>query len=511
MGRRGRVRGLGIGSEKMPQAQRQPFAQRLRGLFAPVDLTHGNISGVLIRFSIPIVLSNLLQQIYTLSDAAICGQTLTAGEVAGINDTSPLLFMVLQFAFGCATGFSVVTANRVGERDEAGVRRSFAAQLLLCGGLTLLLSAAAIVFLNPLLSMVNVTPQNAEVYRAAYTYCLIIFLGIGAQLFYNVVCSLLRSTGDSFTPLVFLFFSTLLNILLDFLFILGFGWGVAGAAVATVAAQFCSAVACFAYTFIKYKALRLHHADFRMPCGELWRHFRLGLPLGLQFSVLAVGVILMMGQVVRFDLLPDGMMVAGAPAQNGFGAANKMINFLMSPFWALGAALVSFNAQNLGAGDLLRVRKGTDRAFWLAMLLYVICAVVGLLLSIGGAYQYIFLSPDKISAESVTFGNLFLYADLPLFCFVGILMVWRSAVQGVGKPIYTLFAGIAELAARIVISLFLPVAVGGMEISALAPKSAFYALCLADPGAWLLAALVLLPPYIYYIVRPARRVGESRF
>lgn len=154
--------------------------------------------------------------------------------------------------------------------------------------------------------MVNVTPQNAEVYNAAYTYCLIIFLGVGAQLFYNVECSVLRSAGDSFTPLVFLFFSTLLNILLDLLFILVCGWGVAGAAAATVTAQLCSAAACFLYTFKKYPALRLRCSDFCMPRGELWRHLRLGLPLGLQFSVLAIGVIMMMGQVVRFDRCPVG-------------------------------------------------------------------------------------------------------------------------------------------------------------------------------------------------------------
>lgn len=488
----------------MMQASGKTFTERLRRLFAPIDLTHGNISGVLIRFSVPVVLSYLLQQIYTLSDAAICGQTLTAGEVAGVNDTSPLLFMVLQFAFGCATGFTVVTANRVGERDEEGVRRSFAAQIWLCGGLTLVLSSAAALCLAPLLSMVNVTPQNAEVYNAAYTYCLIIFLGVGAQLFYNVVCSVLRSAGDSFTPLVFLFFSTLLNILLDLLFILVCGWGVAGAAAATVTAQLCSAVACFLYTFKKYPALRLRRSDFCVPRGELWRHLRLGLPLGLQFSVLAIGVIIMMGQVVRFDLLPGGLMVSGAPAQNGFGAANKLINFLMSPLLALGAALVSFNAQNFGAGDYRRVRQGTDRALLLSMFLYIGAAAIGLLLSIGGAYQYIFLSPDKISAASVSFGNLFLYADLPLFCFVAVLIVWRSAVQGIGKSFYTLCAGIAELTARILISLFLPAAVSGAAVSALAPKSAFFALCLADPGAWLLAALVLLPPYIVYIVRPSR-------
>ena len=168
------------------------------------------------------------------------GQTLTAQEVAGVNDTTSLVFIFLQFAFGVSAGFCVITSCSVGCRDQRGVRRSLATQIVLSAALTVLLTALALLLLNPMLAWINVTPDNQEVYQAAYTYCAIIFAGIGAQLFYNFICSFLRSLGDSVTPLLFLLFSTVLNVGLDLLFILVFRWGVAGAAIATVTAQLIS-------------------------------------------------------------------------------------------------------------------------------------------------------------------------------------------------------------------------------------------------------------------------------
>ena len=200
-------------------------------LFQPVDLTQGTCWKTILVFSLPIILSYLLQQVYSISDAAIVGQTLTAQEVAGVNDTTSLVFIFLQFAFGVSAGFCVITSCSVGCHDQRGVRRSFATQIILSAALTVLLTAIALLLLNPMLAWLNITPDNQQVYRAAYTYCAVIFAGIGAQLFYNFICSFLRSLGDSVTPLLFLLFSTILNVGLDLLFILSFRWGVAGAAI----------------------------------------------------------------------------------------------------------------------------------------------------------------------------------------------------------------------------------------------------------------------------------------
>ncbi len=467
----------------------------------PLHLTSGTPWKVILKYALPIMLSYLLQQIYVLTDAVICGQTLSADEVAGVNDTFALTFIFLQFAFGCTAGFSVITANRVGLGDKAGVRRSFAAQILLSCATTFVLSVLSLSLLPWLLRLINVTTDNMGVYRAAYSYCFVMFIGIFAQMGYNFICSILRSVGDSVTPLVFLILSTILNIGLDLWFLIGFRWGAAGAAIATVLAQALSAAACFVYTFVRYPDLRLKKEDFKVTKADITSHLRQGLPLGLQFSVLAVGIITMQGAVIRFDLQPDGRMVAGNPAQNGFGAANKLVNFLMVYFNGLGSAMVGYNAQNYGKGDYARIRKGTNQALVIMLIFSVLCTTVGLLLSVGGAYQHIFLSADKISLESIRYGNLYLYADMPLYMILGFLIVMRSSVQGTGRSEFTLGAGIAELVSRVLICSFLPGLVNGAPTNAFSSSTAFYTLCLGDPGAWTLASLVLLYPYIRYILR----------
>ena len=463
---------------------------------AALDLKQGREYKVLLRFSVPIILSYLLQQVYTLSDAIICGQTLSSSEIAGVNDISPLTFLFLQFAFGCTAGFGVLTSYFVGQKNETETRRSFAAQILLGALVSVVLTVIAVFTLNPLLSFIGVTPVNYDVYKAAYDYCFVLFLGIAAQLFYNLICSVLRSVGDSVTPLLFLVISTVLNVGLDLLFIMVFGWGVIGAAAATVAAQALSAIACFIYTFRKYPELKVKFSDFK-PNMKFWgRHLRQGLPLGLQSSILAIGLIVMQNKIVAFDTDSLGQMVAGTPAQNGYGAACKLNNFLMCPMMAFGTAIVSFMAQNNGAGEYDRIRRGMTQSIIIITVMYVALAGLGLLLSINGAYQYIFLSKDKISAASINFGNLYLYVSLPCFIFLALLFIWRNADQGIGKPAYTLGAGIAELAARIVVCLVLPTAINGGAINVFASSLAFVALSLADPIAWICADIILVIPVV---------------
>ena len=468
-------------------------------LFQPIDLTEGTCWKTIFLFSIPIIISYLLQQIYTISDAAIVGQTLAADEVAGVNDTSPIAFIFLQFAFGVSAGFCAVTARSVGAHDEAAVRRSLATQIVLSAALTVALTALALVLLNPMLAWINLTPASGEVYRAAFTYCAIIFAGIGAQLFYNFICSFLRSLGDSVTPLLFLLFSTALNVGLDLLFIVTFRWGVAGAAIATVLAQLLSTIGCFCYAFARYPKLRLHRKDWAITRRDIGQHAFQGIPLGLQFSVLAIGIIVVQSVVVKFDIL-DGQMVSNA-AQNGFGAANKFTSSLMTMLNGLGSAMTSFVAQNLGAGNFERIRKGARQALVMFAIATAISAALGFLSTIGNFYLHLFLSADKVTADTIRFGNGYMRVDMSLMLFLGGVFLLRNCVQGIGKPQFILGGGIAELVARVLVCLLLPAAVAGGEVSAAAPHAAYLALCLADPMAWFAADLVMVIPFIRNILK----------
>ena len=471
----------------------------LRGLFRPIDLTQGSCWKTVLRFSFPIILSYLLQQVYSISDAAIVGQTLSSEEVAGVNDTTSIVYVFLQFAFGVSAGFCVITSCNVGSQNQPGVRRSLATQIVLSAALTVLLTALALALLDPMLSWLNVTPESGTVYTAAYTYCAVIFAGIGAQLFYNFICSFLRAMGDSVTPLAFLLFSTILNVGLDLLFILSFGWGVAGAAFATVLAQLISTVACFVYAFVRYPELRLHREDFAITKNDLTQHIAQGIPLGLQFSVLSIGVITMQSVVVEFDMV-SGLIVSNA-AQNGFGAASKLNNLTMTPLNAFGSALTSFTAQNLGAGKHERIRSGAIQSAIIMTAIALLCAGTGLLLSIGDTYFHIFLSADKITPDTIRYGNSILYVDYAMYVFLGGIFLMRNCDQGIGKAQFTLGAGAAELVARIAVSTFLPAAVAGGAVSAGSSPLAFYALCAADPAAWIAADIVLCIPFIRHILR----------
>ena len=480
-------------------------AKTRRKFFKQTDLTNGSIWKNILFFSLPILFSYLLQNVYSMADAAICGHTLSASEVSGVGDTGPVTFIFLQFAFGCPAAMSVLIANHAGKKDMASVRRALATQILLSVFIVVVLTALSLLTLKPLLKLLGIAPTDDvvgnEVYKAAISYLTVICGGMAGQFFYNVVCCVLRSIGDSQTPLAFLAASSVLNIGLDLLFILVFRWGVVGAAAATVISQSLSAVACFTYAFVKYKELRPRASDFkafsfRTAMKTLWQ----GVPLGLQFSVLAFGLIVMQNGIISFDKLPSGEMVAGTPAQIGYGVACRMDNLFMNAYGALGTGMLSFSAQNLGAGKRERIRKGSLQCFYMMLVYSAFALAAEMLLSIHGAYQYIFLARDKITEETVRYGNLYLYSVVPFFITLGMLYLGRNTVQGLEKPLFPFLAGIGELVGRILICLFLPALVNGAPIDANASSAAFFWLGFADTGAWILADLILLYPFIKYII-----------
>ena len=474
----------------------------MKNLFKQMDLTKGNITKNILLFSIPILLSYLLQQIYTISDAAICGQFLNANEVAGINNTSNLVFMVLQFAIGVTAGFSVITSTYYGNNDETGIKKSFAVQIKLSLYLSIFLTILSIIMINPLLSLIGLSDSDNivqhEIYSASYTYILVIYLGIITQVFYNLICSFLRSVGDSTTPLIFLFISSILNIILDLLFITVFKFGVFGAALATVIAQGISAIGCFTFTFIKYKDYRLNIKDFNINLKFSIKHLKMGLPLALQFSILAIGLIVVQSVIIKFDSNSLNQVVA-SDAQNGIGAAVKLNNLLMCPFSALGTAMITYCSQNLGANNFTRIKKGVNSAIIIMLFEYIIFGGIGLLLSINGAYLYIFYSTGKITPLSIKYGNAYMLCDMLLYFILGFLYVFRNSIQGLGKPLFPFLAGIGELIARVAVALLIPPLLNNGPINNSANTLSIYGLCFADPAAWLFACIFLLTAGWLYI------------
>ncbi len=465
--------------------------QSFVNLFKPVDLTKGKPLKVILIFMVPILISLIFQQIYTISDAAIVGNTLSTNEVAGVNVSYSLIFIVLQFAFGCTAGFSVITSNKMGENNLEGVRKSFACQILVSLIISILLTFIAILCIPFLLNFIGIESTHAD-YQYAYTYIFIIYLGLICQVFYNLIVSVLRSVGDSLTPLLFLIGSTILNIGLDFLFICTFKMGVSGAAIATVIAQFVAALACFIYSFVRYDFLRIKINDFKLSYKFVIDHLKLGLPMAFQFSILAIGLIILQKAVVKFDI--NGF----ENAKNGYGAAVKFNDFLMTPLNALGTAMLSYAGQNYGSKDINRLKKGIKTSFILMLSLYAILAVIGCLCSIGGAFVYIFLSGDKINDRVIFYASSYMVVDSLMYFSLGGLFLCRNILQGLGKSIYPLLSGITELIGRILICEFLPQLINPSNPIS---DASFIGLCFADSMAWVLAVCVMSYGIIHYIIK----------
>ena len=217
--------------------------------------------------------------------------------------------------------------------------------------------------------------------------------------------------------------------------------------------------------------------------------------MGFSFSVLAIGIIVMQSAIDRFDVTPEGMAVAGLPAELGYGAGCKVINFLMAPLNALGMAMISFHSQNLGARNLDRIKKGFKASFLIGFVIYLIVMTIGLLLTINGAYQYFFLSQDKITAASIRYGNTYIYIAMPCFFFLMVLFLLRNTLQGLEKTIPNFLSGVGELVARVLICYFLPYMLNGFApTNSVSSTLAYAGACLGDPLAWIASCLVMIYP-----------------
>ena len=475
--------------------------QKFKKLFDPIDLTKGNITKDILLFMVPILLSLVFQQLFTLTDAIIVGQNLGPYEIAGINDVGCLSSIALQFCIGVTSGFSVVISHKIGENNLNNARKSFYNQFLLCLVMTVLLTICFCLGTNGLLSLMKINPSEIDanqqlLYESAHDYLFIIFLGIFANMFYNFIFSNLRALGDSFTPFIFLILGVILNIFLDWLFIVPLKWGVVGSAWATVLAEALATVACFIYAFKKYDYLHYQKGDLKVSSDFIIDHLKLGLPLGLQSSILEIGVIIMQMGVIAFDYTASGTLVVGTPAQVGYSIACKINLMIMNVYQSIAIAMMTYLGQNQGAGEYKRIKKGLIIGSAIGLISYAILTAVGLLITINGAYMHIFLKPDNITPEAIHYGNLYLYLCVPCDLILLVLFICRHSLQGLNHPLFPFLAGIGELAARTVCCLFLPQLVNGGPINSSASSLSFIAVSLADPLAWIAAVSIMIVPLI---------------
>ncbi len=434
------------------------------------DMTSGNAWRQIFFFSLPLLVGNVFQQLYSMVDTIIVGRFVSVKALAAVGSTGAISFLVLGFAMGMTAGFSVIIAQRFGAGDEEGVRKSIGMAIWLSVITMAVLTALAIATARPLLEFMN-TPE--DIIGDALVYIIIIYGGIGASIYYNLIASIVLALGDSKTPLYFLLFSSGLNIVLDLVLIIVFHMGVAGAGIATVFSQLLAAVLCTIYSVKKFELIRLSRRHMRWNRPLAKAELGVGLPMAFQYSITAVGVMVLQGALNRF----------GSSVIASYTAASKVEAVVTQPFNALGMAMTTYCGQNVGAGQWDRVRRGMKICTVMCMVTVAVAMAVNIFA--GSWCTALFMTePTK---EILSYAQTYLNTIAVFYPALGLLYVYRNGLQGMGDGLFPMLGGLGELLARLAVATVLPGLMGYMGI------------CMASPVAWCAATAVLLARYFIWM------------
>ena len=447
------------------------------------DLTTGSPMRLILQFAVPTLLGLLFQQFYNLVDTMIVGKLLGAQALAAVGSTGSINFFVIGFCTGVCSGFAIPVAQRMGAGEPGKMRRYVANAAYLSVLFAAVLTVATALGCRAILTLMR-TPE--DIFADAYAYILVIFLGIPTTFLYNLLAGILRSLGDSRTPVYFLALSSLLNILLDFALILWFDTGVTGAAIATVISQGVSGLACLAYMAKKYPILRMSREERRLDGHSCRVLCAMGIPMGLQYSITAIGSI----------VLQSAVNVLGSTYVAAVAAGTKLYQLLACPFDAMGATMATYCGQNVGACRLDRLGKGI-RACSLLGLIYSLAAF-GAMTVFAGPCAMLFLSPGEPQLELlVELTARYIIIQTAFFFPLALVNIVRFSIQGMGYSTFAILAGVLEMAARTGVGM------------GLVPVFGYGAVCLASPAAWIAADAFLIPASMACI-RRLRRIYPSR-
>lgn len=432
------------------------------------DMTSGKPLKLIIGFAIPMFLGMLFQQFYSMVDTVIVGKFLGVGPLAGVGSTSSLNFLVIGFCTGVCNGFAIPVSQMFGARQESELRRFVANSAWLCIlfsiGITCITAAAC----RPILHLMN-TPE--DIFDYAYLYILIIFLGIPTTFLYNITAAIIRSLGDSKSPVVFLAIASIINIVLDIVFIVIFRMGVEGPALATVISQGVSGVLCLIYMKKKFEILKISKEEWKMRSFYMKRLCYMGIPMGLQYSVTAIGTLVVQTAINGFGSLT----VAGVTA------AQRINGFISCPIEAIGATMAPYSGQNMGAGKLDRVGKGLRDA---SILGFAVSAVLFVFVLLTGR-QLSLLFLDTADAQVVEYSYQFLVLTAAGYWLLVLVNAVRFTIQGMGFSVFAITSGALEMVAR---------SLAGTVVVRLL---GYTGICLAHPMAWIFADLFLIPAFFY--------------
>lgn len=432
------------------------------------DMTSGSTMKLILGFAVPLLMGMLFQQVYSLVDTIIVGRFLGVSALAAVGATGSINFLIVGFCQGICNGFALPVAQRFGAKDYNGLRKyvgnSAVLSIIFGGAITLI----TVIACRPILELMQ-TP--ADIIDLSYHYIVVIFAGIPAIMLYNILSAYLRSLGDSITPVIFLVLSAGLNIGLDLLFIVTFHWGVFGAAFATVLSQAVSGILCLILIIKRFDLLHLKREDWKLDWGYSRYLLIMGLPMGLQYSITAIGSVILQASVNTLGSTAVASMTAGS----------RISMFVVCPFDALGSTMATFGGQNVGAGRLDRLGRGLRSAVILGAIYSALILVI--LIFFGRDLILLFVSAKE--AAVIAQAKQFLVTNAAFYLMLALVNIVRFLIQGMGFSGFAVFAGVFEMVARTLVGLvFVPI-------------FGFTAACSANPLAWIFADCFLIPAFFH--------------
>lgn len=444
------------------------------------NMTTGSPVKLILMFTLPLIVGNVFQQFYNLADTLIVGRTLGVNSLAAVGCTGSISFLILGFVTGLSSGLSIITAQRFGAGDERGVKRSFAAGIVISAVTAVIVTILSVLFADLILTALQ-TP--AEIKEEAAIYIRIIFYGIPASLLFNYLSNILRALGDSKTPLYFLVFACCVNVVLDFVCILTFHMGVAGAGVATVFSQMLSGVMCIVFIWKKIPMLWLGRDDMKVTGHDLKIHLWTGLPMAFQTSIIAVGSL-----ILQYALNGLGALSVAATT-----TASKIESIATMPMNSFGMTMSTYAAQNYGAGKIDRIREGVFK-----------CILMSVGFSIAAGFVNIFFGKELAGlfigsgeTQVLEMAQVYLKITGSLYFVLALLFIYRFTLQGMGHGLVPTIAGVMELIMRTFAALILTDLFGFAGASA------------SGPLAWIGACIPLAAAHYYGMHKLMRRQAEA--
>ena len=431
-------------------------------------MTSGSPAKLIFGFAIPMFLGLLFQQFYSMVDTLIVGKFLGVNPLAGVGSTTSLNFMVLGFCMGVCNGFAIPVAQMFGAKEEHRLRRYVTNGAWLCIVFSIVMTLVVVAVCRPVLVLMQ-TPE--EIFEYAYVYIVIVFWGIPCTFLYNILAAIIRSLGDSKTPVIFLAISSGINIVLDLMFVLVFDMGVEGPAIATVLAQGISGIICLWYMYRKFPVLHASRDEWKPELHYMGKLCYIGVPMGLQYSVTAIGTLVLQAAV-------NGL---GAAVVAGVTAAQKINMFISCPIESLGQTMAPYAGQNMGAGKIDRIGKGLKSAVLMGWGVSIICFLIAVLFG----KQLTTLFVDASETTIISYSYQFLLYCTGGYCLLTLVNTVRFTIQGMGFSVFAILSGIMEMIARILAATVVVQMIG------------FAGTCLAHPMAWLFADVFLIPAFFW--------------